>query len=311
MFNGASNLADGVDRTFAFIFITAFIFIIGITAFMIFMLVKFRRSKGKEAAQFTGSVKLEIIWTVIPSIIVLIMFWIGWKGFAEMRKVPENAMKITAIGRMWQWEFDYGNGKISKELVIPLNQPIRLDLVSKDVNHSLFIPAFRVKEDVVPGYNNYLWFTPTYMGTYDVFCTEYCGLLHSSMLTKTHVVSQEEFDSWLTNLEATGDKPELPGLSILKANSCLACHSLDGAKLVGPSFKGAFGTKSVVIDQNGNEKTITIDADYVKRSIYTPNEEVVKGFSKNLMQSYDKIISEEEISQIVDYLESIGKNSNK
>ncbi len=97
MFDGASNLADGVDRAFAFIFITSFVFIIGITAFMIFMLIKFRRSKGLEAAQFTGSVKLEIIWTVIPTIIVLIMFWMGWKGFAAMRNVPENAMKITAI----------------------------------------------------------------------------------------------------------------------------------------------------------------------------------------------------------------------
>lgn len=308
MFDGASNLADGVDRAFAFIFITSFIFIVGITAFMIFMLIKFRRSKNKEAAQFTGSVKLEILWTVIPTIIVLIMFWMGWKGFAEMRNVPENAMKITAIGRMWEWEFDYGDGKLSKELVIPKDQPIRLDLVSKDVNHSLFIPAFRVKEDVVPGYDNYLWFIPTYIGTYDVLCTEYCGLLHSAMITTTKVVSQEEFDDWLANLEATGNIPDHPGLAILKSNSCLACHSLDGAKLVGPTFLNAYGSEKVVIDESGNEKTITVNAEYINNAINNPNSEIVKGFGKNLMQSYENLVSEEEITQVVEYLETLKNN---
>jgi cytochrome c oxidase subunit 2 len=306
MFDGASNLADGVDRAFAFIFITSFIFIIGITAFMIFMLIKFRRSKGVAAQQFTGSVKLEIIWTVIPTIIVLIMFWYGWVGFAAMRKVPEDAMKITAIGRMWQWDFDYGNGKLSKELIIPINQPIRLDLVSLDVNHSLFIPAFRVKEDVVPGYENFLWFTATELGSYDVFCTEYCGLLHSSMLSITKVVPQEEFDNWLANLEATGDIPDHPGLTLLKDNSCLACHSLDGAKLVGPAFNNTFGTERTIIDENGVEKTIIIDAEYIKNSIYNPNAEVVKGFTKGLMQSYQDLISEEDINQVVEYLKTIS-----
>ncbi len=305
MYNGASNLAEGVDKAFVFIFATAFVFIVGITAFMIWTVIKFRRSKVKEAAQFTGSVKLEILWTVVPSILVLIMFWYGWMGFREMRRVPKDAMKITAIGRMWEWEFDYGDGKISKKLVIPVNQSIRLDLVSKDVNHSLFIPAFRVKEDVVPGYNNFLWFTPTYMGTYDIFCTEYCGLLHSAMISTTEVVSKEEFDNWLANLEATGDKPDHPGLAVLKANACLACHSIEGAKLVGPAFNGIFGTNRTVTDAQGKTKTLLIDAAYIKQSIYEPNAEIVEGYAKGLMQAYDKTISEEQVQQIVEYLESI------
>ncbi|QQS51385.1 MAG: cytochrome c oxidase subunit II [Bacteroidota bacterium] len=308
MFNGASNLAEGVDKAFVFIFATAFVFIVGITAFMIWTVIKYRRSKGKEAAQFTGSVKLEIIWTVVPSILVLIMFWYGWMGFREMRRVPKDALKITAIGRMWEWEFDYGDGKISKKLVIPVNQPIRLDLVSKDVNHSLFIPAFRVKEDVVPGYNNFLWFTPTYMGTYDVFCTEYCGLLHSAMISTTEVVSKEEFDTWLANLEATGDKPDHPGLAVLKANACLACHSIEGAKLVGPAFNGTFGTIRTVTDAQGKTRNLLIDAAYIKRSIYEPNTEVVDGYAKGLMQAYDQTISEEQVQQIVEYLETIKQN---
>lgn len=304
MFGGASNLAQGVDNAFIFIFTIAFIFIIGITAFMIYTVRKFRRSKGLEAKQFTGSVKLEIIWTVIPFILVMLMFYYGWVGFAPMRQVPDDAMRITAIGRMWEWEFDYGNGKLSKELIIPVNKPVRLDLKSEDVNHSLFIPAFRVKEDVVPGYNNYLWFTPYYIGDYEILCTEYCGLLHSAMTSKTRVMAQADFDNWLENLEATGDIPDPEGLALLKGTGCLACHSLDGTKLVGPTFKGVYNSQHVVITDDG-EITVTADDDYLKRSIYEPNAEVVKGYNRGLMQSYTDLVSEEQADLMIEFLKTL------
>lgn len=306
MFGGASNLAEGVDKAFIFIFAVSFFFIIAITAFMIFTVVKFRRSKGHKAKQFTGSVKLEILWTVIPFIIVMVMFYLGWIGFDKMRKVPENAMTVKAIGRMWTWEFDYGNGKLSKELVVPINTPVKLELISEDVNHSLFIPAFRVKEDVVPGYDNYLWFTPTYLGEYDLLCTEFCGTLHWDMVTKTKVIEKSEFDNWLQNLEATGDIPDPAGLIVLKANACLACHSLDGSKLVGPTFIGLFGSERI-IDAKGGKKTVTADFDYIKRAIYEPDEEIVDGFGKGLMQSYTDVVKEEDINAIVDYLKTLNE----
>jgi cytochrome c oxidase subunit 2 len=304
MFGGASNLAEGVDRAFIFIFAVAFIFIIGITAFMIFTVIKFRRSKGHKAQQFSGSVKLEIIWTVIPLLIVLVMFYIGWKGFDKMRKVPEDAMVIKAIGRMWTWDFDYGNGKISKELVVPLNIPVKLELVSKDVNHSLFIPAFRVKEDVVPGYNNYLWFTPTYIGEYDLLCTEFCGTLHWDMVTKTKVIEKTAFDSWLENLEAIGNIPDPEGLKVLKANNCLACHSLTGEKLVGPTFLNVYNSNRTIVIK-GEEKVIQVDDQYIINSIYNPDDEIVKGYNKGLMQSYQKVVTDEEINEIIEYLKTL------
>lgn len=306
MFSGASNLADGVDKAFVFIFAISFIFIIGITVVMIYTVIHFNRKKNKKAQQFTGSVKLEVIWTVIPLVLVLMMFYYGWVGFAPMRKPPKDAMQITAIGRMWEWEFDYGEGKLSKSLYLPINKPVKLNLVSEDVNHSLFIPAFRVKEDVVPGYDNFLWFTPTYMGSYDIYCTEYCGLLHSAMISKANIVSQEEFDNWLENLEATGNIPDPEGLVILKENGCLACHSLEGAKLVGPAFNGIYGSKRTVITGDGE---ITIDAleDYIKKSIYEPNAEIVKGYNKGLMQSYTDVISEEDVAKITEYLKTLSE----
>lgn len=305
MFSGASNMVEGVDTAFAFIFGVAFFFIIGISIFMIYTVIKFNRKKGHAARQFSGSVKLEVIWTVVPLILVLLMFYYGWVGFAPMRKVPADAMKITAIGRMWEWEFDYGEGRLSKELVIPVNKPVRIDLKSEDVNHSLFIPAFRVKEDVVPGYNNFLWFIPYYVGEFDIYCTEYCGLLHSSMTSKTRVLSQEEFDNWLGELATLAAIPVAEGVTLLRNTGCLACHSLDGSKLVGPSFLNYWGTERVIIEGDV-EKTIIADEDYTIKAIYDPNAQVVKGYARGLMQSYTNVLSEEDAKKMAGYLKELA-----
>ena len=305
MFSGASNLAEGVDRAFIFIFATAFIFLIGIVALIIYILIHFSRKKNKNPQQFSGNTKLEIIWTVVPLILVLIMFYYGWVGFSPMRKVPADAMQIKAIGKMWEWNFDYGNGKVSKELVLPLNRNVKMNLFSPDVNHSLFIPAFRVKEDVIPGYNNYLWFRPISRGTFDIFCTEYCGLAHSGMTAKVVVVDSLEFKKWLADLKVTGTGPEHPGLAIIKANACLTCHSLDGTKIIGPSLKGIYGTKRTVVTNN-SEREVVADDEYIKRSILDPNADVVKGFNKGLMQSYKETLKAEDIDKIVDYFKTAG-----
>jgi len=306
MFSGASNLAEGVDRAFIFIFATAFIFLIGIVALIIYILIHFSRKKNKNPRQFSGNTKLEIIWTVIPLILVLIMFYYGWVGFSPMRKVPADAMQIKAIGKMWEWNFDYGDGKVSKNLVIPLNRNVKLNLYSPDVNHSLFIPAFRVKEDVIPGYKNYLWFRPISKGTFDIFCTEYCGLAHSGMTAKVVVVDSLEFKKWLLDLKVTAVGPEHPGFAIIKANACLTCHSLDGAKIIGPSFKGIYGTKRIVVT-NGAEREVVADEEYIKRSILDPNADVVKGFNKGLMQSYKEVLKAGDIDKIVDYFKTAGE----
>ena len=305
VFSGASNLAEAVDRAFFFIFAIAFIFTAGITFLMIYIVIHFSRNKGKMPKQFSGNTKLEIIWTVIPVIIVLSMFYIGWKGFSPMRDVPPDAMPVKAIGRMWEWSFDYGNGKISKNLVVPHNRNIRLNLFSQDVNHGLFIPAFRVKEDVIPGYNNYLWFRPIVKGEYDIFCTDYCGLAHSGMVAKVIVVDSLDYEKWLVDLKVTDTIIEHPGLTILRANGCITCHSLNGSKIVGPTFKGLYGSNRTVITDQGEKQVEAFD-DYIRRSVLEPNAEVVKGYNKGLMQSYKEIIKAEDIDKIVDYFKTSG-----
>lgn len=302
---GASNLAEGVDKTFIFIFSIAFIFIIGITAFMIYTVIHFSRKKGKQAMQFESSVKLEVLWTTIPLILVIIMFYYGMKGFAPMRKVPADALQITAIGRMWEWEFDYGNGMKSKELVVPLNKPVRVGLKSEDVNHSLFIPAFRVKEDVIPGYDNYLWFIPTFVGEYEILCTEYCGLLHSSMLSKAKVLEQEEYDKWFNEFKSSAVVAESDGYLLIRNTGCIACHSLDGNRLVGPSFKNLWGAERIILTDN-SQITVTADEEYIVKSINDPDSEIVKGFNKGLMKSYNDVLNENEIKIITDYLKTLS-----
>lgn len=306
MFTGASNMAEGVDNALIFIFSVAFIFIIGITAFMIYTLIRFSRNKGKKAMQFESNVKLEIIWITIPVILVMIMFYYGLKGYLPMKKVPADALQITAIGRMWEWEFDYGNGMKSKQLVIPVNKPVRIGLKSEDVNHSLFIPAFRVKQDVIPGYDNYLWFIPTIIGDYEILCTEYCGLLHSSMLSKARVLEQADYDKWFTEFKATAVVTESDGYLLIRNTGCIACHSLDGTKLVGPSFKNLYGQERIVLSGN-NQVSLTADDNYITKSIYDPDSEIVKGYNKGLMKSYKDVLKENDIKVIIDYLKTPGE----
>ena len=193
--------------------------------------------------------------------------------------------------------------------MLPINKPVKLELFSEDVNHSLFIPAFRVKEDVIPGYDNYLWFTPNYIGDYEVLCTEYCGLLHSAMVSKTRIVEQDEFDKWYADLITASYVPEAEGLTLLRGTGCLACHSLDGSKLVGPSFAGLYGSMRTVTEGN-TEKTVTADEAYIISSIYDPNKEVVVGYARNLMQSYRDLLTVEKIAIMTEYLKTITNGGN-
>jgi len=272
---------------------------------MIYTVIRFNRKKGRPAMQFRGNIWLEAIWIIVPTILVFIMFHFGWAGFAPMRNVPDDAMVINAIGRMWEWEFDYGDGMKSRDLVVPVNKAVRVNLKSEDVNHSLFIPAFRVKEDVIPGYNNYLWFIPTMVGEYEVLCTEYCGLLHSSMLAKAKVLEQTDYDNWFAEFRSQAREPEPDGYLLLRNTGCIACHSLDGTNLVGPSFRNLFGMEKTVTTPDG-QKRIEVDEEYITNSIYNPDDEIVAGYNKGLMQSYRDILNESDIQIITDYLKTLA-----
>jgi cytochrome c oxidase subunit II len=314
MYSGTSNFVEGVDTAFLVILGISAFFFIGITVILLVFMRRYHKSKNPVPTQIHGSTTLEIIWTVIPLILVIVMFFYGWVGYTPMRKAPDDAMRIKTVARMWNFTFEYENGKVTDTLYVPLDKSIRLDLVAMDVIHSLYIPAFRVKEDMVPGKESFMWFIAQREGTFDLFCTEYCGLRHSYMYTAVKVLPAEVFNAWYQDTtglapgRAAGDSVavELPGLAVLKKNGCLACHSLDGAKIVGPSFKDSYGKTEIVIEK-GIEKQIVIDDQYLIQSVYSPDEQIVKGYSKGMMQTYKGMVSDEEMQQIIEFVKSISK----
>jgi cytochrome c oxidase subunit II len=305
----ASNYVATFDKAFNFTVIVSLIFIIGLTVTMLYFIFKYNKKRNKTATQIEGNIWLEIIWTTIPTFLALVMFYYGWKGWEPMTKVPDNALTITSVARMWNFTFQYENGKESPDLVIPVNTPVKINLVSLDVIHSLFIPAFRIKSDMVPGREKMMWFLPEREGNYDLYCAEYCGLQHSYMNANVQVLSKEKYNEWYADTAAVvktaeSTAPGVAGLAIMKAKGCNACHSSDGTKIVGPSYYKLYGEQQVVI-KDGKEVTVKVDEDYIKRSIYDPNVEIVKGYPKGLMQSYKGSVTESDIEKIVEYLKTL------
>jgi cytochrome c oxidase subunit 2 len=202
-FSSVSNLADRVHQSFFLILVISVVLLTLVTFFMIFFVFRYRQKKNPSPGEVKEPLLLEITWTVIPTILVFIMFYVGWKNFVPLRTAPENAMPVKVTARMWSWQFEYANGKKSSILRIPLKQPVKLFMTSDDVIHSLFIPDFKIKEDAVPGMETTLWIISNERGEHDIFCAEYCGKGHSSMNSKVIVVTGEEFNSWYTITEGS------------------------------------------------------------------------------------------------------------
>jgi cytochrome c oxidase subunit 2 len=296
--NGASSYSGLVDKAFIFILGTSVLLLIGLTGVMIYFLVRYRRSKNPNPAQIADNATLETLWTVLPTILVLVMFYYGWAGFKVMRDIPENAMPVTVKAQMWSWVFEYENGKQSTELIVPTGRPVSLNLESADVIHSFFVPAFRLKEDCVPGRTNHAWFESTRDGEYNLFCAEYCGERHSAMLSLVKSIPGKEFDEWLGV-----DLGPPAGTQLLKLKGCVACHSIDGSKLIGPSFKGVLGrTEKVVTD--GVVREITVDEEYIRKSILEPNADLVEGYQA-LMPAQGDLLTAEEIEAIIEVIKEL------
>lgn len=299
----ASTFAAQVDWIFWFITYVSLFFLVLITVLMVVFAVRYHHKRHKTAEDIHGNLPLEIVWTVIPTILVLMMFWYGWDGFKVMRTPPADAMQITATGQMWSWNFTYPNQKQSAELYLAVNKPVKINLESKDVVHALFIPAFRVKEDVMPNHPNWLWFEPNQVGVYDIECAEYCGQRHAYMLSKVHVMPESEFDVWLA--KSDGPLPgEAKGAVLYKSKGCVACHTTDGTPLVGPSFKGIFGRSESVVT-GGAERTVVVDEAYLKKSMLDPAADVVKGFPP-IMPPQKGLLTEEELNELVVYLKELN-----
>lgn len=290
-----------VDSTFFIIFAITIIMLIGIVATTIYFVVKYRRQKyPRPTATKNYSILLETIWTVVPSVIVILMFYYGWVSYKTLRNVPEHALQVKVTGHQWSWSFEYTNGKTSNKLYVPVGKPVKVRITSTDVIHSFYIPAFRVKRDAVPGMETYVWFSPAKTGSYDIFCAEYCGVGHSSMITTVEVLPEREFQEWLQK----GEEPEeKEAVALLRKYGCLGCHSLDGTKKIGPTLYN-LASRAVSVVITGKKQTIRVDEEYLKRSILDPGADIVEGYPP-VMPSFKGIIPDKELDVIVDYLETL------
>jgi cytochrome c oxidase subunit 2 len=240
-----SDLAARVDNALLLLVIVCLILLVGITATMVYFVIRYRRSRVQRTKQIRGNLRLEILWTVIPTLIAVGLFFVGYEDFVAIRNVPPDALDVRVTGQQWFWSFYYPDTDVtSQELYVPVGRPVKFTLSApaSDVIHSFYLPAFRVKEDVVPGSETTMWIEAKELGTYNIFCAEFCGAGHSSMLSKMHVVSQADYDAWVQKrideryepvdaaLAMNPDAEALQGYdgAALFKQYCVACHGKEG-----------------------------------------------------------------------------------
>lgn len=294
-----STIAPAYDSLFYFIlWLSAFFFAI-ITIGTIAFAIAYRRKKGEAIRLTPGfghNTALELVWSIIPTILFFVIFVWGFRLYMRYSVIPGNAMEIRVNAYQWGWNFVYPEGVKSNALVVPEDKPIKLIMSSQDVIHSLFIPDFRVKMDILPNRYTSMWFTASNIGDYDLFCTEYCGQKHSRMYAQVNVKSETEYHKWIeeNSVPPTGEV-------LYKRNNCYTCHSIDGTPNNGPSFKNLYGKTETLTDGT----TVVVDDNYIRQSILEPQAKIVKGFENVPMTSFQGLLDSGELDLIIDYIKSL------
>jgi cytochrome c oxidase subunit 2 len=281
--------------------VTAF-FSLLIAGLLIAFAIKYHRQHDDEVGiPIHGSLALELLWTIIPFFITMVMFGWGAKVFFDTYRPPKGAMEIYIVGKQWMWKAQHMDGQREiNELHVPVGRPVKLTMGSEDVLHSFYIPAFRVKADVIPGRYNVLWFTPTKAGRYHLFCAEYCGTKHSGMIGWVEVMEPNDFQTWLSGGRAS-ESPAAAGEKLFQDLVCISCHS-DDAQARGPQLKGLFG--HTVQLQGG--ATVVADEAYIRESIVNPQAKIVNGFQP-IMPTFQGLVTEEQLLQLIAYVRSLGE----
>ena len=300
---GVSTFAPSTDGLWYFIYYLCVVFFIGIVGAMVYFGVKYKkRGDDDKTHPIKGHHKLEIIWSAVPGVLLIAVFAWGFVGYMNALVPPSNAIEINVSGQKWSWTFIYDNGGSGPELVVPVNEPVVLTMSSVDVLHSFYIPAFRVKRDVLPNRYTQIWFEATQEGSWPIFCTEYCGTNHSLMLSTVRVVSQEEYEEYLGTLTGCQDDQTLEecGEGVFANAGCAACHSVDGSPLIGPTLAGVFGREEQMTDGT----TVTVDENYLRESIVDPGAQIVAGFDP-VMPTFSGLIDDEQMIALIEYLKSL------
>jgi len=295
----ASSFALQVDLLYLYLTVVSAFFTVLIVGIIIFFAIKYRRRSDADRPPMTvANLLLEITWIVVPLALSFVMFIWGAAIFFKMASPPKEAIDVYVTGKQWMWKMQHINGhREINELHVPVGKPVRLTMTSEDVLHSFFIPAFRIKADVVPGSYSKMWFEATKPGKYHLFCAEYCGTKHSGMIGSIIVMEQREYDAWLGNTKDSSLAEA--GQKLFKTMGCVSCHNADSATK-GPNLEGIYG-KQVRL-QDGN--TVIADERYLRESLLVPNSKLTEGFAAN-MPSYQGLMTEEQILQLISYMRTL------
>ncbi len=304
----ASLQAVGIDWLFDLHFkVIALLFAL-IVGFMLYSIVIFRRKKGdtEDGEHIEGNTPLEVLWTVVPLGVVLYFSFLGAQVLGDVERIDPQALEVDVIGSQWAWRFEYPDSKVvSTTLVLPVDQQAVLNLSSKDVIHSFWVPEFRVKQDVLPGDENMirnLRITPTETGDFTVRCAELCGTQHAYMNAPVIVVDETEFTSWLEEQAAAiPDDPVERGRLWAEQNACLTCHSADGSQLVGPTWLNVYGSQETLEDGT----TVTVDDEYLYESITQPMLRIVEGYPPAMSPALSENLSDDQIADIIEFIKSL------
>ncbi len=305
----ASEIAAEVDWLHDWITDLSVFFTVAIVGAMLYFAVKYRKKNGQdhETPRILGSHFLEAVWTIVPTIICIFIAYEGVVIFNKMRKVAPNAVVLNAVGSQWKWDFEYENGKKAfiadgnGEFLLPVNKPVKIVLTSTDVLHSFFLPAMRVKSDAIKGQYTHVSFTPVRTGEYRLFCTEYCGKDHSAMYGMLRVVSEGEFERWVNDKSKKEVSPIQRGKALYVEKACKSCHSLDGTRVVGPTWLKLAGKTGKFSDGT----TYTADEQYLRESILNPNKHIVEGFAPNMMPVFEGQLDETDLAALIAFIKSI------
>ena len=302
----ASTVAPQVDALLYFLLGVSAFFALLIAGLIVVFMVRYRRRPGGDhAPDAHGSLVLEGLWTAIPFAITMVMFFWGASIFATIRRAPDDALPIHVVGKQWMWKLQHMEGRREiNELHVPAGRPVKLTMTSEDVIHSFFVPAFRVKQDAVPGRYSTVWFEATKPGTYHLFCAEYCGTLHSGMIGHVVVMEPAAFEAWLAGQQP--GEAEVPvavaGENVFRAQGCGTCHRADGTGQ-GPALAGLFG-RSVTLASGA---TVLADEGYLRESIVLPQAKIVAGYQP-VMPTFQGLLSEEDVMRLIAYVKSLRAN---
>jgi len=298
----ASTVAPHVDHLLYFLLAVATFFSLLIFFAILYFAIRYRRRSEKEIpAEVEGNLGLELTWSIIPFGLTMVMFVWGASVFIRMQRPPDDALTIYVVGKQWMWKMQHMEGQREiNELHIPVNRPVKLIMTSEDVIHSFFVPAFRTKQDVLPGRYTTEWFQPTKPGRYHLFCAEYCGTKHSGMIGWIDVMEPSDYQAWLSGGRGTGSLAEA-GEKLFHDLACINCHHLTDQGRC-PSLVALYGQPVKL----STGQTVKADEAYIRESILSPNAKIVAGFQP-IMPTFQGLVTEEGVLQLIEYIKSLGE----